>query len=342
MSRSLAPALVALALIGSFTPGPALGQHYHLARTITLGGDGGWDYLTVDTLRHHLYIARQNRVMVVDLESGQLLAEIPGFEGAHGVTLVDRIGHGFATSGRDSALVMFDPGSYQVQRRTKVGGGADAVLYDPVSNRILTFDGTGRDATVVEPSNGTVLGSIPLGAKPEFGVFSGEGHVFVNLEDTGELAELDPAAIRLVRRWPLGGCEEPTGLAIDRARYRLFSACSNQVMAISDAEAGKVIATVPIGAGVDGAAYDSTARLAFASGGDGTITVIGEGPAGGYRVLETVPTRRGARTMTIDPATHRLLTVSAELGPAPAPTAERPRPRPAIVPGTFSVLVFER
>jgi DNA-binding beta-propeller fold protein YncE len=217
---------------------------------------------------------------------------------------------------------------------------ADAVLYDPASKRVLTFNGGAGSSTVIDPASGKSVGSIRLGGKPEFGVTAGDGKVYVNLEDQGRLAEIDPAGMRVTRSWSIAPCEEPTGLAIDRAHHRLFSVCRNRLMTVSDAAAGRAIATVPIGEGVDGAAFDPATGLAFASNGDGSITVVHEDSPAAFRAVATVPTRRGARTMALDPGTHRLFTVTADFGPTPAATAEQPHPRPSLVPGTFSLLVL--
>jgi DNA-binding beta-propeller fold protein YncE len=315
---------------------------YHVARDLKLGGDGRWDYVTVDSVGHRLFIARQIRVMVVDPESGELLGEIPGLNGAHGVALVYSTGHGFATSGRDSSVTMFDLQTLRVLRRTKAADDADAVLYDPASRRVFTFNGDAHSASAIDPVSGRLVGSVPLGGKPEFGVTTGQGRLYVNLEDKAEIAEIDPTEMRVRRRWSLAPCEEPTGLAIDRVHHLLFSGCHNRIMAISDAAAGKLVAQVPIGSGVDAGAFDGSLQLAFASNGDGTLTVVHEDSPTSFRVVATVPTRPGARTMALDERTHRIYTVTAAFGPAPAPTPSEPHPRPSLVPGTFSLLVLDR
>lgn len=315
---------------------------YHVSREIKLGGDGRWDYVTVDTAGHRLFIARQTRVMVVDPESGKLLGEIPGLNGAHGVALAYPARHGFATSGRDSSVTMFDLKTLKVLRRTKAADDADAVLYDPASKRVFTFNGDAGSSTAIDPVSGAVVGTVPLGGKPEFGISDGRGRLYVNIEDKAEVVEIDPAHLRVTRRWSLAPCEEPTGLAIDRAHHLLFSGCHNKVMAISDAAAGRKIGEAPIGEGVDAAAFDPGTRLAFASNGDGTLTVVHEDSPTTFHVVSNVSTRRGARTMALDERTHRIYTVTAAFGPTPAPTAEEPRPRPSLVAGTFSLLVLER
>jgi DNA-binding beta-propeller fold protein YncE len=341
------PALTAALVLFAPPSAPLLAQStagasYHVARDLKLGGDGRWDFVTVDTANHRLFIARQTRVMVVDPKSGKLLGEVPGLNGAHGVALVYATGHGFATSGRDSSVTMFDLKTLRVLGRTKAADDADAVLYDPASKRVFSFNGDANSSSAIDPVSGKLIGSIPLGGKPESGVTTGQGRLYVNLEDKAEIVEVDPAAMRVLRRWSLAPCEEPTGLAIDRVHHLLFSGCHNKLMAISDAAAGKMIAHVPIGGGVDAGAFDPSSQLAFASNGDGTLTVVHEDSPTKFHVVGTVTTRPGARTMALDERTHRLYTVTADFGPTPAATPSEPRPRPSLVPGTFSLLVLER
>jgi DNA-binding beta-propeller fold protein YncE len=337
-------ALASLLLLAA-PPAPLAAQAgpaaYHVTHDLRLGGDGRWDDLALDSVRHRLFIARQNRVMVVDPGTGKLLGEIPGLDGAHGTALVQELGRGFATSGRDGMVTMFDLRTLQVLARIRTADDADAVLYDPSSRRIFTFNGDAGTSTVIDPRSGKVVGSVELGGKPEFGVASGAGRVYVNIEDKGEIAEIDPVKLQVLRRWPLDGCEEPTGLAMDRARLLLFSVCHSKVMTVSDARAGRAIAGLPIGGGVDGAAFDPGTGLAFASNGDGSMTVVHEDSPATFHVVSTVPTRRGARTMTLDPRTHRLYTVTADFGATPAPTPSDTHPRPALVPGTFSLLELD-
>jgi DNA-binding beta-propeller fold protein YncE len=315
---------------------------YHVTRDLRLGGDGRWDYVVVDTANDRLFIARQTRVMVVDPGSGKLLGEVPGLNGAHGVALDYATGHGFATSGHDSTVTMFDLKTLRVLRRTKAADDPDAVLYDPASKRVFTFNGDAGSSSVIDPLSGKLVGSIPLGGKPEFGVTTGHGRLYVNLEDKAEIVEIDPGAMRVLRRWSLAPCEEPTGLAIDRNHHLLFSGCHNKLMAISSATERRMIGQVPIGGGVDAGAFDPSSELAFASNGDGTLTVIHEDSPTTFHVVTTVTTRPGARTMALDERTHRIYTVTAAFGPAPAPTSSEPHPRPSLVPGTFSLLVLDR
>jgi len=319
----------------------ARAQSYHVAQTFKLGGDGGWDYLAFDAEGRRLFISHQTRVMVVDPDKGTVLSEIPGLDGAHGVAFAYEEKKGFATSGHDGMVTMFDLTTLKIIDRIKVDPDDDAILYDPFSRHIFTFNGDARTSTVIDPVAGKVIGTIPLGGKPEFGVSSGDGKLYVNLEDKGAVAEIDALKKEVTREWPLSPCQSPTGLAIDREHSRLFSGCRNRVMAISDATGGRLVTTVQIGEGVDACAFDAAKQLAFASNGDGTLTIVHEETPAQYRVVANVATRKGARTMALDEKTRRIFTATADLGPPPAPTAEHPHPRPSVVPGTFMVLVLE-
>lgn len=317
------------------------GAGYHVAQQFKPGGDGRWDYVAFDSVGQRLFIARQTRIMVLNAVDGKLLGEIGGLNGAHGVALAYPSGHGFASSGRDSMVTMFDLKTLEVLGRTKAAEDADAILYDPATRRVFTFNGDAASSSVLDAVSGKAIGTIDLGGKPEFGVSAGDGKLYANIEDKNEVVEIDARAMKVLRRWSIAPCEEPTGLAIDRARHRLFSVCHSKVMAISDAKAGKLLTTVPIGEGVDAAAFDPSTGLAFASNGDGTLTVVHEDSPDLFHVVANVATKPGARTMTFDPKTHRLYTVTADFGPAPAPTTEQPRPRPSLIPDSFTVLVLD-
>lgn len=332
---------LAAAAIATLAAGPAHGPGYHVVKSYTLGGDGGWDYLALDTVGHRLFISRQNRVMVVDPETGRPIGEIPGFNRSHGIAFDYKTGHGFATSGGDSSVIMFDLKSLRVLGRTTAAPDADAILFDPATGHIFTFNGDSKSSSVIDGRSGKRIGTIDLGAGPEFGVSDGAGKVFVNLEEDGEVAEIDAKTMKVTRTWPLGSCKGATGLAIDREHHILFSGCRTKVMAISSATDGKLITTLPIGAGVDATRYDPGTGNAFASTGDGTLTVIHEDAPDKFTVAETDTTMQGARTMEIDAHTHRVFTVSAKFGPPPAEsTAQNPRRRPPMLPGTFTLLVL--
>jgi DNA-binding beta-propeller fold protein YncE len=311
---------------------------YRITHTYTLGGDGAWDYIVPDPPNHRLFIGRQNRVMVVDENAGTLLGEVTGIDGAHGTAVVEASGHGFATSGRDQSVVMFDLKTFRTIRRIPAAEDADAIIYDRVSDRVFTFNGDAHSSTVIDPHAGTRMTNIDLGGKPEYGASADDGKVYANLTDTSEVVEIDSKAATVLRRWSTAPCRQPVAMAIDTAHRRLFSGCRSGVMAVSDYQAGKVVATAPIGAGVDGAAYDAVSADAFASNADGTLTVIHEDAPDQYHVVQTLQTAPAARNMGLDPATHRLFLVSAKFGPAP----ETGRGRGPVLPGSFTLMVVER
>ncbi len=311
----------------------ASGADYKVVKTWKLGGDGGWDYLTADSAGHRLFIARATRVMVIDTESGKQVGEIPDTAGVHGIALDPEIGRGFTSNGRKDTVSVFDLKSLAVEKKIKVGSVPDAILYDPFSKRVFTFNAKSHDTTAVDASKGEVVGKIELGGKPEFAATDEKGTVFVNIEDTSELVAFDPQKLTVKSRWKLADCEEPTGLAIDRKNRRLFAGCGgNKKMAVVDADSGKVVASPAIGEGCDATGFDADRGLAFASAGDGTITVIKE-DGGKFSVVQTVTTQKSARTMTLDTKTHQLFTVAANV------TGTRQDRK--IEPDSFVVLVVE-
>ena len=311
---------------------------YHITHTYTLGGDGGWDYIVPDPVNHRLFIARQNRVMVVDEESGTLLGEVTGIQGAHGTALAEATGHGFATSGKDQSVVMFDLKTFKVLGRIRAAEDADAIIYDSASNRVFTLNGDAHSSTVIEPRAGTLITNIPLGGKPEYGASAGDGKVYANLTDTSEVVEIDAKTATVTRRWSTSPCKQPVAMAIDTAHHRLFSGCRSGVMAVSDYQGGKVVTTVPIGTGVDGAGFDAASGNAFASNADGTLTVIHEDAPDQYQATETVQTPQGSRNMGLDPSNHRVFIVSAKFGTAPPGG----KGRGPVLPGSVALMVIER
>jgi outer membrane protein assembly factor BamB len=319
---------------------PAAG-HYRLLRKLPLGGEGGWDYLTLDSAARRLYVPRGTRVVVLDVDSGSVVGEVPGTEGVHGVALAPDLHRGFTSNGRSSTVTIFDTGTLASLGTVKAtGDNPDAILYDPASRRVFTFNGRGKNATAIDAASGTVAGTIPLGGKPEFAAADGKGRVFVNIQDTHEVVAIDSREMRVQNRWPIAGCEEPTGLAMDAARRRLFSVCRNKTMAVLDADAGRLVASLPIGEGVDASAYDPGTALAFASNGDGTLTIVKQDGPDLYHVVETSATQRGARTMALDEKTHQVFLAAAEFATPPPATAEQPRPRAPMVPNSFTILVL--
>jgi len=330
--RALVLALAATtSLLGQST------SHYRVTQSFPLGQDGGWDYIIPDPATHRIYIARENRVMVVDAASGKLAGEVTGINGAHGTAIVAKSGHGFATAGEDQAVIMFDLKTLKTLGKTPAAEDADAILFDDVSNRVFTMNGDANSSTVIDATTGKLITNIPLKGKPEYAVASGDGKIYANLEDKDEIVEIDARKATVTRRWSTAPCKLPVAMAIDKANHRLFSGCRSGVMAVSDYIAGKVITTLPIGSGVDGAAYDPTTHDAFASNADGTLTVIHQDSADKYRVVQTVTTPIGSRNIGIDPITHRLYVASAKFGTVPAGSKSK---RP-VLPGTFTLLQIE-
>ena len=315
---------------------------YHLIKEVRLGGEGGWDYLTFDAKGKRLFISRSTHVMVVDADTGAVVGDIPGTEGVHGIALVPDLGKGYTSNGRANTVTVFDLKTLKVLKQVPVGQNPDAIIYDPASKRVFTMNGRSNDTTAIDAATDTVAGTVALDGRPEFAVSDERGHVFVNLEDKSSVAEFDPRRLAVLARWPIAPGEEPSGLAIDRKHSRLFSTGANKTLVVLDALTGKVVSTLPIGGGVDAAGFDPETGLAFSSNGEGTLTVVREDSPDKFTVLENVATRRGARTMALDPKTHRVFLVTAEFGPPPAPTPERPRPRPSVVPGSFTLLILGR
>ena len=339
--RRLLPFVAVAALQAAAPPAAAAqGGTYQITHTYAVGGPGSWDYLVTEPASHRVFIGRQDRVMVVDERTGKVLGEVAGIHGAHGTAIAPSSGHGFATSGNDSSVVMFDLATYKPLGKIHAAEDADAIIYDAPSNRVFTFNGDAHSSTVIDPVGGTLVTNIDLGGKPEYGVSAGDGKVYANLTDNGEVVEIDAKALTVTRRWPTAPCKNPVAMAIDVAHHRLFSGCRSGVMAVSDYTAGKVIATLPIGAGVDGAGFDPSTGDAFASAADGTLTVIHEDSPNSYRVVQTLRTMTGSRNMGLDTASHTIF-LSAAKFEAPAAGAS-PRQRPKMVAGTYEVLVVER
>ena len=318
----------------------ASGPGYHVVTTYKVGGEGGWDYLTADASARRLYISRATHVIVLDLDSGKSIGDIPDTPGVHGIALAPELGRGFTSNGREGTVSIFDIKTLALISKVKVGENPDAILFDPATKRVFTFNGHSQDASAIDAASGKVLGTIKLDGKPEFAASDAKGEIFVNIEDKSELAAIDPKKLEVKATWPLAPCTEPSGLSIDRKHRRLFVGCDNKMMAVVDADNGKVLATPAIGEGVDATAFDEETGLAFAScGADGVLTVVKEDSPEKFTVAETVTTQKGARTLALDSKTHKVFVVTADFGPPPAATADNPHPRRSIVPDTFVVLV---
>jgi DNA-binding beta-propeller fold protein YncE len=311
---------------------------YHVIKTYKIGGEGFWDYLTADASARRLYISRGTHVIVLDLDSGKNVGEIADTPGVHGIALAPELGRGFTSNGREGTVSIFDIKNLGLISKVKVGDNPDAILYDPASKRVFTFNGRSHDSSAIDAASGKVLGTIPLDGKPEFAASDAKGEIFVNIEDKSELVAIDPNKLDVKAKWPLAPCTEPSGLSIDRKHRRLFVGCDNKMMAVVDADSGKVLATPAIGEGVDATAFDDETNLAFASCGEGVLTVVKEDSPEKFSVAENVKTQQGARTMALDSKTHNAFVVTAEFGPPPAPTADNPHPRRSVVPDSFVVL----
>jgi DNA-binding beta-propeller fold protein YncE len=329
---------VAMLLVAS-PAAPSAKAGLHVIKSIPLGGEGGWDYLTLDSDTRRLYITRGDHVTVLDIDTEKVVGEVKDTQGVHGVAIAPDLKRGFTSNGRANTATIFDLGTLAKMGEVKTGSKPDAIIYDAGTHRVFAFNGDSHDVTAIDAAAGTVAGTIALGGVPEFAVIDGKGTVFVNIEDKAEIVAIDARELKVKSRWSLAPGTEPTGLAVDKEKGRLFAGCHNELMVVVAADSGKLLATLPIGRGVDATAFDATRRLAFSSNGDGTLTVAKEDAPGHFIVVENAKTQMGARTMALDPRTHRIFLATAQFGPPPAPTAERPHPRSPALPNTFVILV---
>lgn len=309
---------------------------YRIQDRWKIGGTGGWDYLKVDPVTHHLYVTHGPRVEVLDLQSGKIVGSITGLKGTHGVALDEAGKYGYISDGAANVVIVFDRNTLQKITAIPAETNPDGILYEPVTRTVWAFNGRSKNVSVIDTAQQKVIATIPLSGKPEFPVADGKGSVFVNIEDKNEIEKLDAVAKKSITTWPLSGCESPSGLAFDAAHRHLFSVCDNRKMAVTDADSGKVLANPTIGDSPDAARFDAAHQLVFSSNGDGTLTVVN---ARSYKVLQNLKTEKGARTLALDEHTGRIYLVTAQFGAHPAVTPENPRQRPEIVPGSFTVLV---
>jgi len=310
-------------------------EPYHLLKEIPVGGDGGWDYLSVDSAAHRLYVSHGTKAVVIDLEKDAVVGEITNLPGIHGVAIASDLHLGLATCGREGKAAIIDLNTLQITSKVVTGANPDGMLYEPGQKEFYTFNGRGSSATVIDAKEGKVVATIPLGGKPEFAVADSKaGLIFNNLEDKSEVVVIDTKQHTVTNRWPIAPGEEASGMAFDEKNHRLFLGCGNKLMAMLDSTSGKVLATVPIGDGVDANAFDPGTQLAFASCGDGTTTIAHE-EDDKLTVVQTLTTERGARTMTIDPATHKIYLASAKFE-----AAEPGQRRGKMVAGSFKILIY--
>jgi YVTN family beta-propeller protein len=315
-------------------------QPYQVLDHWKIGGVGGWDYLLADPGAHLLYLTHGPRVEVVDTRTGKTVGAITGMKGTHGVALHTDGKTGYVSDGGSNNVVVFDRHDFHTIATIPAGTNPDGLLFEPVTKTVWAFNGRSSDASVIDTATNKVVATIKLSGKPEFPVADGKGFVFVNIETANSISKLDAKTLTLIATWKLSDCESPSGLAMDQAGRKLFAVCDGKKMAVVDADSGKQIATPTIGEGPDAAGFSTRFKLAFASAGDGTLTIVDT--AHDYKVLETLPTEKRARTMAYDSALDRVYLVTAQFGPAPAPTAEMPRPRPAVIPDSFEVVVVGR
>jgi DNA-binding beta-propeller fold protein YncE len=328
--RFSAPLLLLLAVVAAAqTRAPKFQQ----VNKFVLGGEGGWDYLTYDPAANRLFVAHNDQILIVDAASGKKTGEIAA-QGSHGIALVPELNRGFFTNGRAGTVTAFDLKTLKPVAEIKVGENPDATIYDSFSKRVVVMNGRSKDLMAIDPQQMKVVATVPLGGKLEEGA-ADPNHIYVNVEDTGELAVVDSKTWKQTQRWKLAGCEEPSGLAIDLKTEHLFSVCGNEKMIVVNASNGNILATLPTGAGTDGAAFDPTLKLAFASNGQGTLTVVRQAGSNNYEAAENVTTQRGARTIALDTKSNRVFLPTAEFG-----TPEPGQRRPPVKPGTFSILVF--
>jgi YVTN family beta-propeller protein len=313
---------------------------FHLIKKVELGGEGGWDYLIIDSQARRLYVSRSTRVDVLDVDSGTKVGEIPNTNGVHGIAIDLENGHGYTSNGRDSSVTIFDLKTLKEINKVSVEKNPDAIIYDPASKRVFAYNRGSSSVSAIDCSSGKVVGTMALGGHPEFSVSDRKGMIYVNLDNKSELIAFDAQKLEIKNRWPIAPGEKASGLAMDRKNRRLFIVCDNKMMIVMNADNGKVLANIPTGEGTDAAAFDRELKLAFSSNGEGTLTIVCEESADKFSVLDNIQTQRGARTMALDAKTHNVWLATAQFGPPPAPTADRPRPRPSIVPNSFVLLVY--
>jgi len=324
--------LTTVGVLASVALALAAATGYHILSDIQIGGEGGWDYISVDSAARRLYVSHGTHVVVVDLDANKVVGDIPDTPGVHGIAIASELNKGFISNGRGNNVTMFDLKTLKALVTVATGENPDDITYDKGSSRVFVFNGRSKNATVIDAKAGTVAATLPLPGKPEFAVSDGKGHVYNNLEDTNEIVEIDAAKATASKKFSLSPCDGPSGMAYDAKSRRLFSVCSNRMMAISDPDAGKVVATPAIGAGSDGAAFDSGTGYVFSSNGDGTMTVVQQ-TGGKWDVLENIATERGARTIAVDEKTHRVYLPTAKTAPATGGG------RASYLPNTFKVLV---
>lgn len=313
-------------------------SNYKIANKIHVDGEGGWDYISVDEVNGRIFASHSSVAQAVDIKTGKLAGTITDTKGIHGIAIANDLNKGFTSNGRDSSVTVFDLKTLVVITKVKVTGrNPDAILYDPFSQKVFTFNGGSSNSTVIDAKENKVVATIPLEGKPEFSATDGKGKIYVNIEDKSLITKINAITLKVEQSWSIAPGEEPSGLALDNQTHRLFSVCGNKLMVVSDAEAGKVITSLPIGDRCDGVTFDPDKKRAYSSNGDGTITVVQEENGDNFKVLETIPTQLGARTITIDKTTNHLYLPTAEYESTPSATNRRP----PLKPNSFVILDIE-
>ena len=331
--------LIILCILALATNAFVADSGYHIIKRLKVGGEGGWDYLTVDEAARRLYISRSTHVMVIDIDTDKVIGDIPNTSGVHGIAIASELDLGFTSNGKSDTSTIFDLKTLKVLGEVKTGGNPDAIIYDSHSKKVFTFNGRSKDVTVIDAVARKVLSTIPLGGKPEYAATDGNWKVYVNIEDTNEVVEIDTFMTKESRRFSLKPCDEPTGMGLDPSKHRVFSGCHNKIMTVLDTTTGKVVSTLPVGANVDGNGFDAGTGFAFSSNGEGTLTVVREVSPSKYEVVETVPTQLGSRTMAIDPKSHNLYLPAAQFNQPKESGQEGSKQRPVMVKDSFEVLV---
>jgi DNA-binding beta-propeller fold protein YncE len=334
--------LAALGLLSTLAvPSRGAENQYKLLKEIPVGGEGGWDYLAVDQYARRLYVSHTTKVVVIDIDKDTVAGEIADTPGVHGIAIAPKLGLGFTSNGRENKASVFDLKTLKTNSKVDTGDNPDAILFEPGQQEVYTFNGRGNSATVFEAKTGKVVATISLSGKPEYAVaYSAAGRVYNNIEDKSEVAVIDTKTHKVVSTWPIAPGEEPSGMAFDAQHQRLFLGCGNKMMVMMDSTNGKVVASVPIGEGVDATKFDSATQLAFCSCGDGTVTIAHEDSPDKLTVVQTLKTEPRARTMALDPKTHKIYLASAKFGAASDQPSGGKKGRPSAVPGTFKVLVY--
>ena len=331
--------ILALCLNGLNMYAQNAASEYSIVSTIKIPGTGGWDYLSVDEAGSRLFLSHGNVVNVVDLKTGHLAGTINETPGVHGIALAPELNKAFISAGRNATVKVIDYKTLASLEDVAVTGkNPDAIIYDAFSKKVLTFNGSTSNATVLDATTNKVVGTIPLDGKPEFPASDGKGKIYVNIEDKSEISVIDIKSMKVEKSWPIAPGEEPSGLALDNETHRLFSVCSNKLMVIVDATDGHIITSLPIGNGCDGVKFDPGMKRAYSSNGEGTMTVVQEVNKDSFKVLENVKTMSGARTLALSTTTHHIYLPTAEYEAAPAATADNPRPRRTMKPDSFQVI----